>query len=111
MTDGKASIGASLHGVITFDLTEHRKNMPRLTNGHAGRSRRRATQTGRLPRRVRQKKHLDVTFDLVLIIESKNLMYEASWPSRSQAAELGDVVPVTKTGYVSLAPYLAFGAE
>jgi len=47
-----------------------------------------------------------IVFDLVIIVEGRQLKYEARWPSGAQSPE---EVKVRKTGYVSLAPSLAPG--
>ena len=47
-----------------------------------------------------------VVFDLVIIVEGRQLKFEARWPSGANSlAE----VKVRKTGYVNLAPSLALG--
>ncbi|KAL9071920.1 MAG: hypothetical protein Q9157_005286 [Trypethelium eluteriae] len=94
--DHTENAGAARLGKIRIDMTEFRKQLPTKENAYAQTAAKMAKRTS-----------IDVTFDLVIIVEGHQLMYEVRWPSRSQA-HLGDV-RITKTGYLSLAPGFAPG--
>ncbi|KAF2228583.1 hypothetical protein EV356DRAFT_423252, partial [Viridothelium virens] len=66
--------GATRLGRIEIDMTEFRKQLPTKGNAYAETAARMAKRTS-----------IDVTFDLVIIVEGHQLMYEVRWPSRSQA--------------------------
>ncbi|KAI9693060.1 MAG: hypothetical protein M1822_005055 [Bathelium mastoideum] len=88
--------GATLLGKIQIDMTEFRNQLPTKETAYAD------TAAKTAKHRI-----IDVTFDVVIIVEGHQLMYEARWPSRTQR-DLGDVRK-TKTGYLSLAPGFAPG--
>ena len=56
--------------------------------------------------RKAKRENKNVVFDLVIIVEGRQLKYEARWPSNAISP---DEVKVRRTGYVSLAPSLAPG--
>ena len=84
-------------GKIEIDMTEFRKQLPTPENKYAESA-----------AKMRKRKSIEVTFDLVIIVQGQQLLYEARWPSRSQP-HLGRSVRKTKTGYLSLAPGFAPG--
>ena len=82
-------------GLIEIDMTNHKEAITRELNGFKG-------------TRAKKKKHWNkvVVFDLVIIVEGRQLKFEARWPSGAKSPE---EVKMRKTGYVSLAPSLEPG--
>jgi acyl-ACP thioesterase len=94
-TDDASSAGAYEVGRIEIDMTEHMKEIKQYSNDfHKSREDR--------PRR----KILVVKFDLVVVMEGKQLKWEVRWPSGAKTTE---EIKVRKVGYVSLAPSLMPG--
>jgi hypothetical protein len=83
-------------GYIEIDMTDHKEAITKETNGF---------KYSRAKKSKRWNKV--IIFDLVVIVEGRQLKFEARWPSGVQSPE---EVKVRKTGYVSLAPSLAPGA-
>ncbi|KEF55827.1 uncharacterized protein A1O9_08578 [Exophiala aquamarina CBS 119918] len=93
--EGKHS--AFLLSYIEVNVSEFKKEFPEVDKATAG------------PRmRVSNRKIRVVQFDLVIIVEGRQLKYEARWPSGAPSPE---AVRIRKQGYVSLAPSFVPGTE
>ncbi|KAI9696318.1 MAG: hypothetical protein M1820_008160 [Bogoriella megaspora] len=84
--------GAIELGSIEIDMTPWRNQLPTCENAFTDSF-----------AKMAKRKNIDVTFDLVMIVEGHQLIYEARWPSSTQKRALGDV-RVKVAGYLSLAP-------
>lgn len=90
-------IGASLLSFIEIDVSDLKDEFPTEPKASTG------------PRtRPKNRDNRVVKFDLVIMVEGRQLKYEARWPSGARSA---DEVRIRKRGYVSLAPSFAPGTE
>jgi hypothetical protein len=89
--------GAFVLSYIEVDVSDLRNEFPLEPKATTG------------PRtRVSNRDHRVVKFDLVIMVEGRQLKYEARWPSAALSA---DEVRVRKRGYVSLAPSFVPGTD
>jgi hypothetical protein len=89
--------GAFVLSYIEVDVSDLRNEFPLEPKATTG------------PRtRVSNRDNRVVKFDLVIMVEGRQLKYEARWPSAALSA---DEVRVRKRGYVSLAPSFVPGTD